>query len=630
VPISLLRSSPGRPLRGSAAVLVIVGVMLVSMAVAPTSSAVIDGTAAPIDLRAASAQLETQLPDGRRYRSCSASVIAPSWVITAAHCLANPVTGVWYFAESSVVAPLTSVQAVFGAVDSVVVYPGFEGTEPTYDNISRDVALLHLATPAQSVALPLLERSNNTGLGVEATVRIVGWGSTLPYDPQAGGTPTAPSYAVVGSMAVSANTRRIVGLEAGPSRSCFGDSGGPLIVQLADGGVAIAALASVGGMACGIEDGQDARYVRPDTAWVSEVTNGEVEIVGQPMQLAPAPGKMSLIAPVRLATVARKVPGTNFTWQAISVAGRVPSSAAAAVVEVDVAGTGPANVAAVPCPGDVTESPGGVINTAVGGGTNLAVIPLGVAQEFCLAGPDAPNRLSAVRLMGWIGPGGGLGVTDQVRAVVADGSLPRKKQVPINIAPTPGVADLEIEATGSRGTTRVTIGPCGKAAPMVTVSLKGNARSIRNALVPTDRPLCASATASASLRVTMTTRWGAGGSDVTVLPGVQPWLIDELGSFTLFGRQNLGHVIALGKSWNFFVPTSATKAWVRVSSATTGVPSELRVGRCDGPALFPLSPAGSSDRLGWVDLDGSGKLCTQSSGAGSFRVQIVALCVRVE
>jgi hypothetical protein len=193
--------------------------------VATAAAPIIGGTAAPGD---SAVVLFAAYPTDRSVlATCSAVLIAPDVVATAAHCVdqANHpgwLFGVYLGADATAYPTLVALEPHLLAVTAVHPHPSYVSTPP----FTADVAVAILAQPVTGVAPVGLWRAPITPDMVGDPVRIVGYGQAVLGTPSA----TRRQAATVLAAIDSGDT-----IKVGDAQhvTCLGDSGGP---ALYDGG----------------------------------------------------------------------------------------------------------------------------------------------------------------------------------------------------------------------------------------------------------------------------------------------------------------------------------------------------------------------------------------------------------
>jgi V8-like Glu-specific endopeptidase len=183
---------------------------------------------------------------------CSGTLVSPTVVVTAAHCLhedhvgAFAIEGVQIFFGTTVNGPGTTID-----VAEILLHPGFRSGDPEQDD---DVALLRLAVAAPVEPLPLAATPPE---GAELTV--VGYGRDRSEVAETG-------VRRVGTATVEQVTDDLIVLRAGPHDTCNGDSGGAAIAVV-DGIEALVGVHTRSDCATGmLEERVDAHFedfIRP-------------------------------------------------------------------------------------------------------------------------------------------------------------------------------------------------------------------------------------------------------------------------------------------------------------------------------------------------------------------------------
>ena len=152
--------------------------------------------------------------------TCTAIVVSPTALLTAAHCVDHPgyTFGVYFGADASAYDTLALLAPQLSAVSAVHMDPSYQSTTP----FIGDVAIVTLAAPTTITPLPFSRAAASAALD-NMPVEIVGYGQTV-YN-----TPNQVRYSA-STVVIAVESNDTIEIGDASHRTCVGDSGGPALL----------------------------------------------------------------------------------------------------------------------------------------------------------------------------------------------------------------------------------------------------------------------------------------------------------------------------------------------------------------------------------------------------------------
>ncbi|MGW8062501.1 S1 family peptidase [Streptomyces ziwulingensis] len=216
--------------RGTFAALATAGAAVTALLAAPSAVAAPQPVVGGSTTTTGAYPFVMQITDASQNQFCGGTLVSPTKVVTAAHCMAGETPR-----SVRVVGGRTYRNGTDGTVvrvDRIWVHPGY-----TRVTDGDDVAVLTLSAPMPHTPVKYVSSSDTSVYAAGTTARVLGWGTTrengaASQQLRTATVPVVSDASCRGSYGSGfvASDMVCAGLASGGVDTCQGDSGGPLVI----------------------------------------------------------------------------------------------------------------------------------------------------------------------------------------------------------------------------------------------------------------------------------------------------------------------------------------------------------------------------------------------------------------